>query len=167
MRLFLVKMSNLEVFSDAPWDFMRNMEPIEFLTLLYQSRVLLGSPLERHVLDPLQLLRCSLLTTSSQRLIKLSMKLPSSDIALEINSSAENLLSDHLMALWATARYITLNLQRRTLPILQVLLWRFHAPLCKLRDYYYHVSGRMILVFSSSPRFFTVSQRKKSPRKTT
>jgi hypothetical protein len=68
---------------------MKSMEPIEFLTLLFLNRELLGLPLELPHLEVQLLQRCSLLIIFSQHLIKLLTKQQNIDTDQEVNLTVE------------------------------------------------------------------------------
>ena len=96
------------------------MELIVYSILLYQSKVSLGLLLVLLQLVQQQLLRCNLLTISSQLLIKLSMKQQSSDIALVISSIVAPSQSDPLMVQSVMVHATIPNHQKLTLLIHQV-----------------------------------------------
>jgi hypothetical protein len=157
----------LVAFSGAPWDLMRSMVLIEFSTHLCRSRESPDLPSVPHAQDPPQSQRCSLQTTSSQLLIRLSMRLPSLDTDLEINSSVESSPLDPHMEQLAMELYTIPSHQRLTLLTHQDWWWPFPVHQCRPRVYYCHASDQMTHVCSLSQRFCIVSQRKTCPKKTT
>lgn len=139
---------------------------IAFSTLLCLSRVSLVLQLVWLPVVLLLSLRCSLLTTFSLLLIKLSMKLLSSATDQETNSTAASLPLDHLAVLSVTVLATTRNLPKDTLLILLVLSLSSPEVLFKPRVSFSHAFAAMILLSSSSPRFSIELLRRMYLRKT-